>query len=208
MRRREFVALLGSAAVSWPLTARGQQPMAMRRIGILLAYAEGDPEMTERMKAFRQTLERLGWSEARNVTIETRFAPPGGGRERVLAQELVASRPDVILAHAVFNVEALQQESRTIPIVFVGVPDPVYRGFVTSLAQPSGNITGFLSVEASIVGKWLIMLKEIAPDLRRAALVVNKKNFLSARRRTGGFVSFDRACVQPCGERRGHRGHD
>jgi putative ABC transport system substrate-binding protein len=177
MRRREFIGLIGGAA-AWPLAASGQQSGRMARVGVQLGYGEDDPEIKARLAGFRQGLESLGWSEARNLRIDIRFAPARAGRERVLAKELVALRPDVILAHAVFNVAALQRESGAIPIVFVGVPDPVYTGFVASLARPGGNITGFLSVEASIAGKWLVMLKEIAPRLARAGLVVNKTNFL------------------------------
>ena len=145
----------------------------MRRIGVLIGLAEDDPETKTRLTAFRQGLERLGWSEGRNVRIDSRFAPAGTGQEQALAKELVATQPDVILAHTTQVAAALQRESRAIPIVFVNVSDPIGAGFIASLARPGGNLTGVLHYEASIAGKWLAMLKEIAPRLTRAALVMN-----------------------------------
>jgi putative tryptophan/tyrosine transport system substrate-binding protein len=173
-KRREFISLLGGAA-AWPLVARAQQPDGMRRIGVLVAYAEGDPEMEARLAAFRQGLERLGWSEGRNIHIDTRFAPAGAGQEQLRAQELVALKPDVIFAHTPQVAAAFQRESRAIPIVFVGVADPVGAGFIASLARPGGNLTGLLGIEPSIAGKWLTMLREIAA-VTRVALVANPKN--------------------------------
>jgi putative ABC transport system substrate-binding protein len=175
IRRREFVAALGAATV-WPLAARAQQGGRMRRIGVLAALVEDDPAMKAQLAGFRQDLERLGWSEGRNVHIDYRFAPPGARREQVLAQELIALQPDVILAHSTVVTTPLQRASRTIPIVFVGVSDPIGSGFVVSLARPGGNLTGFLLYEASIAGKWLAMLKEMVPTLARAALVINPNN--------------------------------
>jgi len=174
MRRREFIAFLGSAA-AWPMVARAQQPDRMRRIGMLIRYAEDDPETKVRLAAFRQRLEKRGWSEGRNVQIEIRFGAASAGEYGPLAKELVATQPDVILAHTTQVAAALQRESRQIPIVFVNVSDPIGSGFVTSLARPSGNITGVLQYEAGVVGKWLAMLKEIAPRLERVALVANPK---------------------------------
>jgi putative tryptophan/tyrosine transport system substrate-binding protein len=174
MRRRDFIGVVGGAA-AWPLAARAQQPERMRRIGVLVAYAEGDPEMKARLAAFRQGLEQRGWSEGRNIVIDVRFAPAGTGQEQTRAQELIALRPDVIFAHTPQVVAAFQQVSSTIPIVFIGVADPVEAGFITSLAQPGGNLTGLLGIEASIAGKWLTMLKDIAP-VTRVALVANPKN--------------------------------
>jgi putative ABC transport system substrate-binding protein len=147
----------------------------MRRIGVLVAYAESDPEMQARLAAFRQGLEQLGWSEGRNVSIDIRFAPAGAGQEQARAREVVAVNPDVILAHTPQVVAALQRESRTIPIVFVGVADPVGAGFAASLNRPGGNLTGFLGIEASIAGKWLTMLKAVAP-VARIALIANPMN--------------------------------
>jgi putative tryptophan/tyrosine transport system substrate-binding protein len=173
VKRREFITLLGGAA-ALPLPVRAQQPERMRRIGVLMGFAEDDPEAKARLAAFRQGLEKRGWSEGRNVRIDTRFAP-AGAQAQVVAKELVALQPDVILAHTTVVAAALQRESRTIPIVFAGVSDPIGSGLVASLPRPGGNITGVMQYEASVTGKWLAMLKEIAPSLVRAALVANPK---------------------------------
>jgi putative tryptophan/tyrosine transport system substrate-binding protein len=141
---------------------------------VLMALPEDDPDTKARLAGLRQGLEALGWSEGRNVRIDYRFAPAGVGAQ-VLAKELVALQPDVIVGNASLVTGALQRETHTIPIVFTGVADPIGSGFVTNLARPSGNITGFLLFEASITGKWLAMLKGIAPALSRAALVINPK---------------------------------
>jgi putative ABC transport system substrate-binding protein len=170
MRRRDFITLVGGAA-AWPLAARAQQDR-MRRIGVLMGFAEDDPEVKARLAAFRQGLEKRGWSEGRNVRIDTRFAPAGALAQAV-AKELVALQPDVILAHSTPVTAALQRESRTIPIVFAVVADPIGSGFIASLPRPGGNITGVMQYEASVTGKWLAMLKEIAPSLVRAAFVAN-----------------------------------
>ena len=172
MKRREFITLLGGAA-AWPMTARAQQPERMRRIGVLASSADDDPEMKARLAAFRQRLEKRGWFEGRNIHIETRFA--AASKYEPFARELVATQPDVILAHTTPVAAALQRESRTIPIVFVNVSDPIGSGFIASLARPGGNFTGVLLYEASIIGKWLAMLKEIAPRLERVALMANPK---------------------------------
>jgi ABC-type uncharacterized transport system substrate-binding protein len=174
MKRREFITLLGAAA-TWPLAARAQQPgERMRRIGVLMGFAEDDPEAKARLAAFRQGLEKRGWSEGRNVRIDTRFAP-AGAQAQVVAKELVALQPDVILAHSTPVTAALQRESRTIPIVFAGVADPIGSGFIASLPRPGGNITGVMQYEASVTGKWLAMLKEVAHGLVRAGFVANPK---------------------------------
>jgi putative tryptophan/tyrosine transport system substrate-binding protein len=189
MRRRAFISLLGGAA-AWPLQARAQQPERMRRIGVLLAFAEDDPEIKARLSVFRQGLEKRGWSEGRNVRIDYRFASASAPQAQVLAKELVALQPDVILAQSTPVTAALQRESRTIPIVFVAVVDPVGSGFVASLPQPGGNITGVAQYEASVIGKWLAMLKEIAPSLVRAAFVANPKTatfYGSSGNRVGDF---------------------
>ena len=172
MRRRDFITLLGSAAAAWPLGARAQ-PERMRRVGVLMGGDADDPEDLARLAGFKQGLERLGWSEGRNLQIDVRFAP--GSAVQAVAEELIARQPDVVLATATGLVAALQRESGTIPIVFTQVSDPVGSGFVTNLARPGGNITGFLLFEAGIVGKWLSMLKEFAPGLARVAFVANPK---------------------------------
>jgi len=172
--RRQFITLLGGA-VAWPLVARAQLSEGARQIGVLMGLAEADPDTKARLFGLRQGLEKLGWVEGRNLRIDYRFAP-AGARAEALAKELVALRPDVILSNASPATAALQRETSVIPIVFTGVADPIGSGFVASLARPGGNITGFLLFEASITGKWLAMLKEVAPDLARAALVIDPKS--------------------------------
>ena len=169
MRRRAFITLLGGAA-AWPPTARAQQPERMRLIGVLMAGPESDPENRARMAAFLEGLAQLGWTDGRNVRIDTRYAG-GADRYRTYAAELVGLAPDVILASASASVAALQQASRSAPIVFANVIDPVGAGFVASLAQPGGNATGFTAFEYGISGKWLELLKEIAPHMTRAAVL-------------------------------------
>ena len=176
MQRREFIMLLGGAAATWPLAARAQQADRVRRVGVLMGYAEDDPETKARLAAFRQRLEKRGWSEGRNVHIEARFAASTSSKYEPLAKELVATQPDVILAHTTPVTAALQRESRVIPIVFVNVSDPIGSGFVANLARPGGNFTGVLQYEASVVGKWLAMLKEMAPGLERVALWRSEDN--------------------------------
>ena len=170
MRRRELVG----GAVAWPVAARAQPTERMRRIGVLVGLAENDPEMKQRLAGFREGLEKLGWSEGRNVRIDYRFAP-AGAQVHLLARELVALQPDVILAQSTPATAALKPQTSTIPIVFAGVADPIGSGFVASLSQPGGNLTGFMQYEEGITGKWLAMLKEVAPNLTRAALLANPK---------------------------------
>jgi putative tryptophan/tyrosine transport system substrate-binding protein len=171
MKRRDFIALLGGAAAAWPLAVRAQQPDRMRRIGLFLGSAADDPEWQARAAAFRQGLQDLGWIDGRNARIDYLWA--GGDSEpfRRYATELVARAPDVILATTGPILGALQQATRTVPIVFVGVIDPVGGGFVASLARPGGNATGFSVFEYSISPKWLELLKEIAPRVTRAAVL-------------------------------------
>jgi putative ABC transport system substrate-binding protein len=171
MRRREFVTLLGGTTLAWPLAARAQQG-AMRRIGQLVSGAEDDPEAQARVAAFQQRLQQLGWTKGRNIHIDTRFADRPD-RFQALAKALVAEQPDVILAQTTPVAAALQRESHTIPIVFTQASDPIGSGLVASLARPGGNITGFLLYEDGITGKWLAMLKEIAPGLVHVALMAN-----------------------------------
>ena len=171
MRRREFITLLGGAAAAWPRAARAQHGSAMLRVGALFGIAEGDPEARNRIDAFRQGLEKLGWTLGKNLQLESRWA--GGDLERLRAQaaELVNHKPDVLLAGATVSMLALQQATRDIPIVFAQVTDPVGAGFVNSLARPGGNITGFTQHEFAIGVKWLELLKELAPHIKRVAVI-------------------------------------
>jgi putative ABC transport system substrate-binding protein len=175
--RRDVMPLIagGVAAAAWPLAARAQQPERMRRIGVLMALAEGDSEASTRLAAFQQRLEQRGWSEGRNVHLDVRYGGTSAEQYPRLADELVAAQPDAILAHATPVAIALQRASREIPIVFVNVSDPIGSGLVASLARPGGNLTGLLLYEEGITGKWLAMLKEIAPQLARAAVMANPK---------------------------------
>ena len=172
MQRREFITLIGGAAAAWPLTARAQQPERMRRIGVLMAFDEHDARAKGWLSRFTQGLSELGWTEGRNLQMEVRWAD-SVDRMRMFAKELVELRPDVILSFGTPVTAALQRETRTIPIVFAIVSDPVGEGFVESLSHPGGNITGFHNSEASIGGKWLELLQQIAPGLKRAAMIFN-----------------------------------
>ena len=167
MRRREFITLIGGAA-TWPLAARAQQDQRVRRVGILNILGSDDPEGQARRAAFEQTLEQLGWTVGRDLKIETRQVGNDRDRLRRYAAELVALAPDVILSIGSLPVASLQQATRTIPIVFMNVPDPVGAGFVESMAHPGGNITGFSNFEYSMSGKWAELLKQIAPHVTRA----------------------------------------
>ena len=149
MKRREFIMLVGGAA-AWPVATRAQQADRVRRIGILMGYAEDDPETAARLAAFRQRLERRGWTEGGNVQIEVRFTGSSPDRNQPLAKELVAPQPDVILAHTTVAARALQRETVTIPIIFVNVSDPMGAGFVASLARPGGNLTGILHLSSPV----------------------------------------------------------
>jgi putative ABC transport system substrate-binding protein len=169
--RREFITLLGGAAAGWPLAARAEQPERMRRIGVLLNNAADDPVAQARMTAFAQELAQLGWIAGRNVKIDSRWPAADNERVRRYAAELVALAPDVIVASSGQVVAALIEATRTVPIVFAGVPDPVGAGFVNSLARPGGNATGFLLFEYGLSGKWLELLKRIAPQTTRVALI-------------------------------------
>jgi putative ABC transport system substrate-binding protein len=170
MRRREFIGLLGGAA-AWPLAARGQQPERMRRIGVLNSLAADDPEGLARLKAFQQGLHQFGWTDGRNVQIDVRWPAGNPDRIRSYAAELVALAPDVILATGAATVGPLLQVTRTVPIVFALVVDPVGAGYVESLARPGGNATGFVNFEYGISAKWLELLKQIAPGVTRAAVI-------------------------------------
>jgi putative ABC transport system substrate-binding protein len=173
--RREFITLLGGTAAAWPFTARAQQPEKVRRIGVLMPIAAANPEAPVRIAAFLQGMAQLGWTDGRNVRIEYRW---GEDPERIrkYAAELVALAPDVILAWGASTMAPLQQATRTVPIVFAIIVDPVGAGFVESLARPGGNATGFLSFEYGMGAKWLELLKEIAPRVTRAAVLRDPGN--------------------------------
>jgi putative ABC transport system substrate-binding protein len=172
MNRRAFITLLGGAAATWPLAARTQQPAGLRRIGVLMGYADGNTEGQVFVAAFRDGLQKAGWAEGRNLRSDYRWAAPDnalaleGG-----AKELVARQPDLILTHNTSATAGVLKQTRTIPIVFAIVSDPVGSGFVASIRRPSGNVTGFTTFEPAMAGKWLELLKEIAPRISRAALL-------------------------------------
>jgi putative tryptophan/tyrosine transport system substrate-binding protein len=170
MRRREFIRLVGGVA-GWPLVARAQQGERVRRIGVLMNVAADDPEAQARNVAFLQGLHELGWTEGRNVRIDYRWAAGDADRLRRYAAELVALAPDVVLASGTSTVGPLQRASGTVPIVFAGVADPVGAGFVNSMARPGSNATGFISFEYVLSGKWLELLKQIAPGVTRVAVL-------------------------------------
>jgi putative tryptophan/tyrosine transport system substrate-binding protein len=188
MRRRDFITLVGGAAVASPLAARAQQPDRMRLVGVLMGYAENDPDAQSVVATFRGALTKLGWTEGSNLRIEVRWAAGDVNKVRTFAKELVGLRPDVILSQATVVTDALARETKTIPIVFVTVADPVASGFTTSLARPSGNITGFTAFEPTLAGKWVELLKEIAPRTVRVALLLNQA--------TGGPLQFYMPSIQ------------
>ena len=170
MKRREFITVLGGAVATWPLGVRAQQGEHMRRIGVLMARSANDPEGQAFVAAFLQGLQELGWSDGRNVTIDIRWFTGNSADARKYASELVALAPDVILANTSSALTSLQQVTPTVPIIFAGVADPVGAGYVDSLARPGSNITGFTVFDYSISGKWLQLLKEIAPGVTRVAV--------------------------------------
>jgi putative ABC transport system substrate-binding protein len=170
LHRREFITLLGGAA-AWPLAARAQQPDGVRRIGVLMSTAADDPVAKTRGAAFLQGLQQLGWTEGNNVRIDYRWGAGDADRIRRYAAELIELAPEVILASSAPSVASLLQATRTVPIVFAAVTDPVGAGYVDSLARPGGNATGFISFEYGLSGKWLELLKEIAPRVTRAAIL-------------------------------------
>ena len=174
MRRREFISLLGGAA-AWPIAARAQQPARMRRVGMIIGYVENDPEAKLRVAAFARGMHELGWTEGYNVRIDYRYPAADEVRIRAYAAELVALAPDVIFAINNAVVAALQRETSTLPIVFAGVGEPVDSRFVASLERPGGIITGFSNFEASVSGKWLETLKEVAPAVRRIGVVLHRE---------------------------------
>ena len=173
MKRREFITLLGGTTVAWPLVARAQQPDLMRLVGVLMAYAESDSAAQSWLAAFRAALAKLGWTEGSNLRIELRWSAADPDKIRTFAKELVDLRPDAIFGVTTPVIAALARETKTIPIVFASVSDPIGSGFAANLAHPGGNITGFTVNDPAVGGKWVELLKEIAPRTVRVALLFN-----------------------------------
>jgi putative ABC transport system substrate-binding protein len=173
MRRREFITAIAGSAAAWPLAAHAQEPEPMRRIGVLMGFPESDSQAQSFIAAFRDGLQKLGWTNGRNIRIDTRWPGFDAESRQRFAKELVALQPDLILSHTTPTTAALLQQTRTIPIVFATVTDPVGSGFVPSLARPGGNVTGFTLVEPTMAAKWVELLKEIAPRVNRVAMLFN-----------------------------------
>ncbi len=173
MRRREFITLLGGATAGWPLAVRAQQGERIRRVGVLMGYAESDPGAQSYLAAFRGALAKLGWTDGSNLRTELRWGAADPDRIKMFAKELVDLRPDAIFGTTTPVTAALARETRTIPIVFALVNDPIGNGFVASLAHPGGNVTGFTALDSALGGKWVGLLKEIAPHIVRVALLFN-----------------------------------
>ena len=175
MERRAFIGTLTGGLLAAPLIAEAQQAERQRRVGVLMGYAESDPDAQANVVAFREALQKLGWAEGRNVQIDVRWPIPADLESmQRFAKELVALQPDIILSHITPTTAALLQQTRTIPVVFATVSDPVGSGFVTSFQRPGGNVTGFTSIEPTMAGKWLQLLKEVAPRVARAAFLFNQ----------------------------------
>jgi putative tryptophan/tyrosine transport system substrate-binding protein len=173
MRRRDFIKVIGGAAAIWPVAARAQQAERMRRIGVLMGYAENDWEAQAWVAAFREALQKLGWTEGHNIRIDSRWSRADTEMMKRFAQELVALQPDLILSQVTPTTAALLQQTRTIPIVFAMVANPVGSGFVANMSRPGGQVTGFTTLEGSLGGKWLELLKEVAPRVARVAVLFN-----------------------------------
>jgi ABC-type uncharacterized transport system substrate-binding protein len=193
MRRRDLIALLGGGVAPWPLKVRAQQPDPARRIAVLMSEPAADPVAEAYLSSFTQALHKLGWTVGSTIQMDVRWGSADVARIRMLAKELVALQPDVILSHGTAITAAFQRETKTIPIVFVIVSDPVGSGFVANLPRPGGNITGFINLEGQLGGKWLELLTEIAPAIKRAGAIFNPDT--AARR--GGYYwpSFKAAAV-------------
>src|SRR4051794_4705894 len=172
MKRRQFIALVGAAA-SWPFLAHAQQTERTRNIGVLMGYAQGDREGQAFVTAFREGLQKLGWTEGRNVQIDVRWGAGSAEPTEQFARELVALKPDLIVSHSTVTTAAILKQTRTIPVVFANLTDPIGSGFVASLPRPGGNATGFVNMEDSMSGKWLELLKEVAPRVRKVAFLFN-----------------------------------
>jgi putative ABC transport system substrate-binding protein len=173
MKRREFITLLGGAAATWPLAARAQQREPMRRVGVLIPYAEGDAEGRAVIAALQRGLQDLGWAEGRNIRFDIRWAAGDPTKARTFAKELIGMAPDVIVPSSNLVTTIVQQETRTIPIIFILVGDPVGSGYVASMARPGGNVTGFAVLENAIAGKWVEILHEIAPQVGRVGFILH-----------------------------------
>jgi putative tryptophan/tyrosine transport system substrate-binding protein len=202
MRRRDFITLLGGAAATWPLAARAQRSERMRRIGVLTTFAESDQLYQANLALFREELQKLGWAIGRNLRIDVRWAALDAEATQRFAKELVASQPDLILSNDTPTTAALLQQTRTIPIVFVTVSDPVGSGFVQGFARPGGNVTGFSTTEGSLGSKWLELLREIAPRVVRAVLLFNPTTapyfeFYSKSLKTAAASSGEEATIAP-----------
>jgi putative ABC transport system substrate-binding protein len=193
IQRREFITLLGGAAAAWPLVARAQQPGRVRRIAMLVGATETDPEAPLSLEAFRQTLNQLGWTEGVSIRIDTRWGAGDPDRMRAYAKELIGTAPDVAVADSTPAALALHRESRTTPIIFVQAGNPVASGLVANLARPGGNLTGFTNYVPSMAGKWLELLKEVAPGLARVAALFNPKTH------TGQYWDVLEAATQSLG---------
>jgi putative tryptophan/tyrosine transport system substrate-binding protein len=174
MKRRAFITLLGGAAAAWPLAARAQQPERMRRVGVLMGYAESDAAAQTQVAALRQELRKLGWEEGRNIRLDVRFPAADAGKVRAILMELMSLTPDVLVSNTNLVTAVVQSEVRTIPIVFIFVGDPVGSGFVSNDARPNGNLTGFANWDSpAISGKWLELLKEVAPQVERVGYMMH-----------------------------------
>jgi putative tryptophan/tyrosine transport system substrate-binding protein len=176
MRRREFITLLGGAATAWPLVARAQHPERVRRIGVLFATGEGDPDTPPRLAAMRAELQKSGWIEDKSFHLEVQYGRGDTNLIQERAAAIVQSKPDVLLVLGTVVASAVQKLTNSLPVVFVQVSDPVQAGFVSNIARPSGNITGFTTYEYSMVGKWLEVLKEVAPSITRVLVLLNPEN--------------------------------
>jgi putative ABC transport system substrate-binding protein len=173
MRRREFITAIAGSAAAWPLAAHAQQPEPMRRIGVLMGFPESDSQAQSFIAAFRDGLQKLGWTNGRNIRIDTRWPGFDAESRQRFAKELVALQPDLILSHTTPTTAALLQQTRTIPIIFATVTDPIGSGFVASLPRPGGIVTGFTLIEPTMATKWVELLKEIAPRVNRVAMLFN-----------------------------------
>ena len=171
MKRRQFIAIAGGAAITWPLAARAQQPV-MPRIGVVMGFKESDPVAQSLVAAFRQELQKLGWTQGRNIAIDVRYATDDRNQVRALAVELMGLKPDLMVANSNFVTATLQAEVRTVPLLFIGVGDPIGSGFVTNFARPTGNVTGFATNEPSMGSKWLETLREIAPQVEHVGFML------------------------------------